>query len=432
MLNINKIKSLERYIPYILLLVIVIDISLKIDQVLFMNNNGIIASLFQPLFIFLSFIILPIKSLTWFLIYNLIVLFFTYYSFRYGDKHNKIFIILAWSSLLLTYFINIIVRYPEISLFRDYYNIFYFLSFLISLNGFETYFRINKPDTDKLIKIINIVLLYIGIVFIISYLTGTAVESYPKSDKIGFSGWYVSSNSIGHLLTITFPLILYYLLKHKNKLGITAIILSILSQLMIGTKAPYLGIILTTLIFIFVSIFDAFIKRKINKYKIIFLIISLFVIVSIYPVIPLSHNINVLGVSENRDILSGRRKFLSEKATNTKEQYGKVLLITFGKNSDSKLVEIDYFDIFFNNGIYGSLVFIIILGYYLLISILKIVSNFKENISKNTPYIIPICLMLGIAAMAGHIFVGSYISIYSAFLIILLLYKVGGIKHEKK
>ena len=49
----------------------------------------------------------------------------------------------------------------------------------------------------------------------------------------------------------------------------------------------------------------------------------------------------------------------------------KIIVLDFvyfdGNNSylNSKLIEIDYFDIFFNNGLYGIIVFIIITGYYL-------------------------------------------------------------------
>ena len=88
--KINKgILKWEHLIPYILLLVIIVDISLDFEDILFMHHNGLIATIFQPIFLLVFFIIIPLKKVGWFIIYNLIVLFFTYYSYKYGKNSNK-------------------------------------------------------------------------------------------------------------------------------------------------------------------------------------------------------------------------------------------------------------------------------------------------------------------------------------------------------
>ena len=308
--KINKgILKWEYLIPYILLLVIIVDISLDFEDILFMHHNGLIATIFQPIFLLVFFIIIPLKKVGWFIIYNLIVLFFTYYSYKYGKKHNRKFVILAWSSLIFTYISNFILRFSEVSFFWDYYNVFYFISFLICLGGFETYFRRNKIKFETIFNIFKIIVIYIGFIFLISYITGTVIESYEASNKIGFSGWFVSSNSIGHLLTIIFPIILYNFLKDKSFINFGVLIISILCQLAIGTKTPYLGIMLTLFIFLGITIFECFKDNKFNKINIGILIVIILVMISIFPITPLSYNLKVTGENEEIDLLSGRYDF---------------------------------------------------------------------------------------------------------------------------
>lgn len=427
-LEIFVIKK-ELLIPYILLLVIMIDISLTHQQIFAMDELGTIPAILQPLFMVVFFVVIPIKRYTWFIIYNLIIVFFTYYAYKYGKKHNKLFVKLIWGSVLLTYFINLIVRFSNFSPFWDYYLILYFPLFLLSLNGFDVFFQRNHDQLKKAWYYLKIPIIYIGIVFIIALISQTSVLSYATSAKIGVSGWYISSNSIGHLLTVSFPILLYYFINNlKNKWLWLAIALSIFAQFAIGTKAPVFGIGITLLIFLVVLIMERFYHKRLILQQTLVVISLLLVVLVTFNFSPLKYNLEVSGGISQIDLASGRYDFLKQRASDQAslfESYSKYLLILNGNNDyDVVLIEKDYFDIFYNNGIVGSLVFLIILGYYIKQASLNYFRNWRSHLNlKTASFVIPFFLLIGIAYYAGHIFVGSYIAIYSAFLIVLFYFR---------
>jgi len=429
----------ELLIPLMLILVIVIDISLTREQIMQMNELGVIPTILQPLFILVFFVVLPIKSYTWLIIYNLIILFFSYYSYKYGKKHNQIFIKLIWMSLLLTYFLNLIVRFEKFSPFWDYFLILYFPLFLCCLNGFDVFFQRNKETLNQIWEYLKAPIIYIGIVFIVALISQTAVISYGDTSKIGMSGWYVSSNSIGHLLTITFPILVYYLLNNvKNKVLWLALILSLFAQFAIGTKAPFFGMNITLSIFLMFTIFQkVYLNEKILSRSIIIILLMGTVFIA-YNFSPLKHNLETKGGITEIDLASGRYDFLEDRREDRREDraaslldYSKYLLILNGHNSIKiKLIEVDYIDIVYNNGIVGGIVFIIILGFYLTSAVKNYYCNLKKNLNLETlSYFVSVFLMLGIAYYAGHIFVGSYIAIYSAF--IIAIFYARSFKYEK-
>ncbi len=426
---INFLMKRELLIPYILLLVIMIDISLTQQQIFAMDEAGVIPAIMQPFFMIIFFVVLPIKSYTWFLIYNLIIVFFTYYAYKYGTDHNRLFLKLIWTSVFLTYFVNLMVRFEEFSFFWDYYMILYYPLFLISLNGFDVFFQRNKAQIKNAWYYLKIPVIYIGVVFIIALLSQTSVLSYAASARIGVSGWYVSSNSIGHLLTATFPILLYYFINNlKNKWLWLAIILSIFAQFAIGTKAPVFGMGITLLIFLGVLLVEKFYHKRVILRQMLVVISLLLVVVVAFNFSPLKHNLEISGGIGEIDLASGRYDFLKQRASDQAslfEDFSKYLLILNGNNDYGvTLIEKDYYDIFYNNGIVGSFVFLIVVGYYIKKAFLNYFRNWRNHLNlKTASFVIPFFLLVGIAYYAGHIFVGSYIAIYSAFLIVLFYFR---------
>ena len=88
----------------------------------------------------------------------------------------------------------------------------------------------------------------------------------------------------------------------------------------------------------------------------------------------------------------------------------------------SYIIEIDYFDIFFNFGIIGSLFYWLIVLGSLGYSIKRAFKNWKllEAGSVVPYYICAVGLAFGIAMFAGHVFVSPAVSFYLALLISIL------------
>lgn len=136
-------------------------------------------------------------------------------------------------------------------------------------------------------------------------------------------------------------------------------------------------------------------------------------------------------------LLSGRDNFLKNNVKKYKES--SIMDKAFGIGyiapkkdvvQERKLVEIDYFDIFFCHGILGTLIYIIPLAVIILISIKKFFTKFINNIKNNmlifTLY--SIAIGFGIALMAGHVFTAPAVSM---FLILIILEMLSILKFEK-
>lgn len=136
-------------------------------------------------------------------------------------------------------------------------------------------------------------------------------------------------------------------------------------------------------------------------------------------------------------LLSGRNNYF--KKTLSKYEQSSIIDKIFGIGyisqkgdtvKESKLVEIDYFDIFFCHGILGTLIYILPLAVVILISIKKFFTKFVTNINNNmlifTLY--SIAIGFGIALMAGHVFTAPAVSM---FLILSILEMLSILKFEK-
>lgn len=136
-------------------------------------------------------------------------------------------------------------------------------------------------------------------------------------------------------------------------------------------------------------------------------------------------------------LLSGRNNYF--KKTLSKYEQSSIIDKIFGIGyisqkgdtvKESKLVEIDYFDIFFCHGILGTLIYILPLAVVILVSIKKFFTKFINNVKNNmlifTLY--SIAIGFGIALMAGHVFTAPAVSM---FLILSILEMLSILKFEK-
>lgn len=136
-------------------------------------------------------------------------------------------------------------------------------------------------------------------------------------------------------------------------------------------------------------------------------------------------------------LLSGRNNFLKNNVKKYKES--SIMDKTFGIGyiapkkdivQERKLVEIDYFDVFFCHGILGTLIYIIPLAAIILISIKNFFTNFINNIKNNALIFIIYSVLIGfgIALMAGHVFTAPAVAM---FLILSMLEMFKMLNYEK-
>ncbi|MBO1266322.1 O-antigen ligase family protein [Proteiniclasticum sp. SCR006] len=339
----------------------------------------------------------------------------------------------------------------------------FYLPFLVlSLNRL-----IEKKDVPYIIRMLVYGGIFVASIMALSMLTDTDYNAY-KYGKTGSVGWFFAANEVSALLGILTPILIYYVLE-KTKLHsiFKVLLLGIYTFLyyQIGTKVVALSVIMTLL---YLILLHAVRKARSRKTPILkpLVTISLLLLLSIglVPVTPIGINLNlhnnllidqykdnideenaeseedikedfgIEGLLDNEEALmslvfSGRdeyftvRKFIYDRAAPAEKLFGLTQFARTDKEEiKSYIIEIDYFDIFFNFGIIGSLFYwLIVLG-----SLGKSMKRIFRDwlvLKPGSPlpyYICSVILAFGIALFAGHVFVSPSVSFYLAVIIGIL------------
>jgi len=299
----------------------------------------------------------------------------------------------------------------------SYYFIFITLAFMIIYKDKE----LNKKHFR------NILFIYLFFTFVPTIL-GLSFESYDFS-KTGKLGWFYSANAVGSIIVILLSLTLTELKKLKLITKTILAIIILYVSVTIGTKTPVLGlaiIIGLNLIYIIANL----IKEK-KKIILLGLTSTLIVIlISACIIIPKTNfykNIQThLNYLEEKNYKIPSLKFIDHfvfskrftkeekirKYYNNSSTLEKVFGIGYmEKNKKDNYVyniaEIDYFDMFYKEGIIGFILFISLL-IYLIINYLKNIKFNFEGINKLACLII----ILLLAFFQGHILLTPAISIF--------------------
>lgn len=353
-----------------------------------------------------------------------------------NKKKNKISTILIIIYLIL--FSITTIKYKDINALsfelKNTINTFYFPIITLALIDIFKQYKI-KINIKTLA---NIYLIY-TILVTIPGLTKTGFQSYHEA-KLGTTGWFVSANAIGNIISILMPLIILYIIKIKdNKIKKAILILTTLYTVTcIGTKVPILSLIIctiTTLLYYMIK----WIKEKQNKKILISIITTIILTITSLITIPKTtfyKNIQIhkeyLGFNSYIDVLkdyklidhfifSQRLTFLNNTTKTYQESNITQKLIGIGyienyakDNVSTKTIEIDYFDILYRNGIIGF-----ILYFYIIIPIIiKKTKELKQNTLTNIEIKLSILLTLIIAFFAGHILITPNVCIFPALILI--------------
>ena len=366
------------------------------------------------------------------LIFMLICIYYTLFIYKDKKYCKDLFIIFIYLFIfclsILVYRKNYLV-YEITNLLNSFY-----LPFI--LIGMLSMFKHKKIKLD--IKIIVITYLIYIFFIIFPSLTHTAFSSYRDS-KVGYVGWFPLANIIGNSLTILLPILFYYLFNLKKKLVlklvITAVVLYVFAS--IGTKVPILGLFICIVFNLIYYYKKCFLNKK-YKSIIISCIASIFLFIISLIIIPKTSfykNIeihkNFLGINNYSEVFtnykfldhfvfSQRLTFLSTIHNSNKDCgiFKKLVGIGYVKNYgdevSTKTIEIDYFDVFYQNGVIGTAVF-----FYVLISFFfRAFKNIKKSNLLNNEYRISMLLMILIAFFAGHMFISPAVAIYVALVLV--------------
>lgn len=259
--------------------------------------------------------------------------------------------------------------------------------------------------------------------------------SYEITKK-GSIGWFYTANEVGAIISILMPFYLNEIINKKNKpIIFLSIIIIFYTLTAMGTKGPLLsfGIIL---IYYFIKYYKKIIKEK--KYKTLGItttsfIIVIFALIMIIPKTTFYKNIIIhldfLKVEKISDfknpkiidhfIFSQRLTFLNNtvKIYNKSPISSKLLGIGYIDNYGTdqvsmKMIEMDYFDILFRQGIIGI---VIIFG-----GIVMMINKKKRTKKINDVYLLSLFLSIILALLTGHVITSPSVSIYVALIIDLI------------
>lgn len=379
------------------------------------------------------------NSLTVIMFLKILFLCLLLYDFVFISKsrYKKQFaIILLLIGIYMIMFIGNILFFKDVAvLFYECQNMvrtFFFPIVLLCLYNLYLEKRFT-PDCKYLQIVLMVYLLFI----LLPLLTNTGFDSYAYS-KLGTIGWFYSTNEIGGILSILFPILLINLLKRKKIVLCISLLIILFIYFSIGTKVPILSIVITFIIFGACFLWNLIKNKKWKQisYFMFALVITSISLAFILPKTSFYKNIQIhldfLNIHSISDLLtvekidhfifSERIHFLENTMTSYQDSsflekiFGIGYIENYATDSVStKLIEIDYYDVFFRHGVIGSILFFL----PLLILLKNIYLKSKRQISIS--YLTSILLILLLSLFSGHILTAPSVSIIVSYILISYL-----------
>ena len=309
------------------------------------------------------------------------------------------------------------------------FRVFYFPLVLLSLFELKEEFKVSK------MTLVSVFAIYLILLFV-PKLIEVGFASYEIT-KVGTIGFFYSANEIGGILSILLPLLFIGIYKKKYLyFYLSLLIIFLITVAYIGTKTPLLAFILV-LFMVCLWYLILWIKRKqYIKIAVTFISLILFILIGIQ-IIPNTNfyknirtHLDFLEVEHISEIVRdkalidhfvfGQRFSFLE---NRHEQYMaspvNKQLIGLGYEYDGekvKMIEMDYFDIFYSQGVIGFILFFLAYG-YVLVNVIK--EKQKLNFKRYMLFA-SLFLILGLSLFTGHIIVAPSVSFIVALLILQL------------
>lgn len=358
---------------------------------------------------------------------------------------------------------------------KNIFRIFYFPVMTVLMLNIFLYDKF-KIEKDLLVKV---GLLY-GLLLFIPTTMGVYFRSYVNNPQKGTNGLFYGANETSIIFSILSLFTYIYFIKNKITIySFVSLLMSIYATFYIGTKVPVYSFVCSILFLIIYFICNVFIMKKYTKnekldYLKKFLVILALTLI-IFPTSPFSDNYFELRgklklpefANEQKEKTENEkpaeekivkeeysrkyRKYFKEitsKRFNRQTNKTKVLGMGMYNSLDEKdvklneidesfpeifkvqkMVEIDFYDIFYSTGYLGFIVFVMpmisILGYVVVKSILK----FKKVVIDTSivSQVFLILLTTGISFIAGHAFLAPSVSIFLSIMLANLVYELNEI-----
>ena len=344
-------------------------------------------------------------------------------------KKLSFYIYLSIFLYSILYLIGIII-YKDGVVFNELQGLLkalYFPIILISLYDLKDEFRISN------MTLFTTLLLYLVFILVPNIL-GIGFASYEIA-KEGSLGFFNAANEISGVISILTPILFITIKDIRNKLlKILFPILYLIVILTIGTKTPLLTLLITIgMTFLYYGY--KCLKRK--AYKPIMaaglvLVIGISSLLLILPKTTFYKNIkihldflevdNIIDVFKDKELIdhfifSQRLTFLKDKANIYSESslYETLFGIGYTENGkQTKLIEMDYFDILYSHGIVGFILLFSIYG----IVLYKIANNRPKVTYTNFMLKVSVMLIIILSLITGHIITAPAVSIVAIVLIL--------------
>lgn len=458
---VTKLKQTDNYFPHFLLLFIVFQPILDLltsfsIYVLHMSATVGIVVRFAFMLLALGYLLLHHK--------------------QHGAKRYILYLCLFGIVLAIGLVNNVMVKSPisfgeEVKfILKSVYPIVLLFGYIIALKELKN----NEYVFHKIITYFLYATLILSISLIAAMVTGTDFQSYPHS-KIGSRGWFFAGNDLSAIFAIMFPIVVLYSVHKTTSFSKfyywIPTVLAMYASIMVGTKVGY-GAIVATL---GVALLFSFIEYMMNRKKegkgfthLVNTVVAAVVLgglLVLTPHTPIAKNMSIhlqmyeykKSVQEEKDreegkvikeeehkqgeltdsevkslIYSDRDKFLKVYKQYYKEAPLSQKLFGMGYagnyTTKMKLVEMDFYDLFFAFGIVGFLMYLLPLLYFGIKIFIRIITNFKKLFSvKHMLLASTLVLSLGIGFMSGHVLTAPAVSI---FFTVILAYMVVDLEIE--
>lgn len=364
----------------------------------------------------------------------IILICLLYLIFIYKRKDKKYLLLILGSIFIyLVIFLLVMGVNKDINILlfeaKNALKTFYLPILLIS------FYAISKENkafiSDK--TIITVYIIYLLGIFIPDIL-GIGFDSYEVT-KTGSIGFFNTANEISAIISILMPIFLLYLYNKRNFI-LTVLLVGVLvfDILSIGTKGPLLSFLIiigVVLIIYFIYLIKEKYYKKISLLLLLLVALTSFMVINL-PKTAFYKNIEIhldfLKVDSIFDvftdyelfdhfIFSSRLKFLNNTFNDYKESKvsEKIFGIGYYENEeDTKMIEMDYFDILFRHGIVGFALYMTIFVYFL-VKAIKYTKSLKDNPTKVCNYL-SLFLIIILSLITGHVLLAPSVSIFVALI----------------
>lgn len=392
------------------------------------------------------------------------MLYIMIYTIIKVDKKSRCQILIYYSCIAIYSIVFMVNSYTKYGLTmiaaqaKGLVKTFYFPIILASL-----LMIFKKKEYSSKQKYLNISLAIYVLTVVICKIFSIGYETYPMKPNAGTIGLFYAGNEISAIIAMLAPICFATFISNKfNILNAILCALTVFAMLEIGTKVAFVSTAVLIVLTLIISVIKLSKKETEGFYKqfITLLLIGLLTFLFVGNT-SVGKNLNINPIllkkqitaiepeeaeeeTEEKDVntdptvlLSGRNNFFKinlKKYDNASISDKAVGLGYIAPKKDViqeiKLVEIDYFDIFFCHGILGTLIYIIPLAVLIVISIKNFFAKFINNMKNHTLILMIYSVLIGfgIALMAGHVFTAPAVSM---FLILNMLEMFRILKNKK-